>query len=82
MLLRWALDRCARDRFPAYLESTVEAGPLYRRHGFAVAETISTVLDGAGNGIPSWSSSSSEAAAGVLYEEICFLFTPSGVGSS
>jgi len=39
-LLQLALERCDRDRLPAYLESTNARNlPLYRRHGFeAVAE--------------------------------------------
>jgi RimJ/RimL family protein N-acetyltransferase len=40
-LLRTVLDRCDRDRTPAYLEATSEASMrLYLRHGFVVTGEI------------------------------------------
>jgi ribosomal protein S18 acetylase RimI-like enzyme len=40
-LLTTVLDRCDRDRVPAYLESTNERNlPLYERHGFRVVEDV------------------------------------------
>jgi ribosomal protein S18 acetylase RimI-like enzyme len=40
-LLRYALDRCDRDRTPAYLESSNPRNiPLYQRHGFEILGTI------------------------------------------
>jgi len=65
MLMNWALDRCKEENVPAYLESTMDAGPLYRRLGFEPAQKISMVLKGLGvDGAP------------LLYEEACFLFRP------
>lgn len=65
LLLQWGLRHCKQDNVPAYLESTVDAGPLYERHGFARAETISMALQGRDDGSES-----------VLYEEVCFIFRP------
>jgi ribosomal protein S18 acetylase RimI-like enzyme len=40
-LMTYALQRCDRDRVPAYLESSNPRNiPLYRRHGFEVLGTI------------------------------------------
>ncbi|KAL9069691.1 MAG: hypothetical protein Q9161_005392 [Pseudevernia consocians] len=66
--LQWGIQHCIHDNIPAYLESTVDAGPLYERHGFAAAEKISMVLKGTEN-------------ESVNYEEVCFVFRPS-IGSS
>ena len=56
---------CRKYNVPAYLEGTVDAGPLYERHGFQAARTISMVLEGAVKG-----------SAAVVYEEMCFVFRP------
>jgi GNAT superfamily N-acetyltransferase len=41
VLLKWALERCDRDRLPAYLESTNPRNiSLYLRHGFEPLATI------------------------------------------
>lgn len=64
LLLKWGLDRCTRDGVSAYLEGTVDAGPLYYRHGFKAAGNISMTLKQIGNP--------------VIYEETCFLYTPGG----
>ena len=63
LLLQWGLVRCVRDNVPAYLESTVDAGPLYERHGFTSAENLSMVLEG-------------REGESALYEEVCFIFRP------
>ena len=65
MLLRWCLRRCIRDNVPAYLESTVDAGPLYEKHGFERVDTIALVLP-----------SNEENDKAINYEETCFLFNP------
>lgn len=51
LLIQWGLERSKRDNIPAYLESTMNAVPLYQRHGFKVAEVISMVVDGVGDGV-------------------------------
>ena len=47
LLLRWGLECCIRDSIPVDLDSTADAGSLYARHGFEVAdsETISMALE-------------------------------------
>lgn len=50
-LLRPVLERCERDRVPAYLEATCERNvALYERHGFAIVEEIRLP----GGGPPLW----------------------------
>ena len=66
LLLQWGLDRSKSDSYAAYLESTIDAGPLYERHKFKVAENLSTVLDRIG-----------KDGAAVVYEETFFIFRPS-----
>ena len=63
LLLQWGLRQSKQDNVPAYLESTVDAGSLYERHGFASAENISMVLAG-------------REGESVIYEEVCFIFRP------
>ena len=47
ILIKWALDRCSKDKISAYLESTPVAGALYTRLGFTPEEKISiTFPDG------------------------------------
>ncbi len=49
-LLRHALERCDRDRLPAYLEATSPQNkPLYERHGFEELGVIQ-----AGSSPPMW----------------------------
>ena len=55
-----------KDNAPAYLESTIDAAPLYERNGFKAAEKLSMILEGI-----------SEDGAPVVYEETCFIFRPS-----
>lgn len=45
MLIKWALDRCAKEGVPAYLESTSIASALYQRLGFTPKERISMTFD-------------------------------------
>lgn len=66
LLLQWGLQRCINDSVPAYLESTIEAGPLYERHGFDSAEKIYVLLKG-------------KEGESVLYEEVCFVFRPPAI---
>jgi allophanate hydrolase len=63
-LLQWGLSRAEKDRLPVYLESTLLASPLYRKHGFVV-------MDGLALPLPSNSGSS----AHEFYQEICMLRT-------
>jgi predicted N-acetyltransferase YhbS len=65
MLLQWGIDRCIRQRVPAYLESTVEAAPLYERHGFKPegSFTMTFPLKSKTDGL-------------CVYSETCFLFRP------
>jgi ribosomal protein S18 acetylase RimI-like enzyme len=50
-LLRPILERCDRERAPAYLEATSErSAALYERHGFAVVEQVGLP----GGGPPLW----------------------------
>jgi GNAT superfamily N-acetyltransferase len=65
LLLQWALEHCERENVPAYLEGTIDAGPLYERHGFRAVANLSMVLEGiVKEGKP------------VVYEETCFIFRP------
>lgn len=34
MSLQWGLQRAMKDNVPAYLESTIDAAPLYEKEGF------------------------------------------------
>ena len=63
LLLQWGLEQSQQNNIPAYLESTVDAGPLYERKGFVPVETISMVLEGKGG-------------ESMVYEEVCFIFRP------
>ena len=60
------LDRCIKDSVPAYLESTVDAGPLYQRHGLKAAGNISMVLEEV-----------AEDEQPIVYQETCYLYAPS-----
>ena len=40
ILIKWALDRCSKDKKPAYLESTPVAWTLYTRLGFTPEENM------------------------------------------
>jgi len=69
LLIKWGIDRCTTDQVPALLESTVDAAPLYRRHGFKAAESVSMVLE-----------ENSEDGTSIIYHETCFLYTPTTSG--
>jgi predicted N-acetyltransferase YhbS len=43
-MVRWALDQCEAEGYPAYVESTVESLPFYEKLGFKVAGRISMDL--------------------------------------
>lgn len=43
-LLQWGIDRSICDGVLAYLESTIEAAPLYERHGFKPQESFTMTL--------------------------------------
>ena len=59
------------DNVPAYLESTVDAAPLYEKKGFKAVEKLSMKLAGMTND-----------GALVVYEETCFILRPSGSAST
>ena len=63
LLIQWRINRCTADRVPALLESTVDAGPLYRRHGFKAIEDVSMALE-----------PQSQDEKPTLYRETCFLY--------
>lgn len=66
MSLQWGLRRAMKDNVPAYLESTIDAAPLYGKKGFKAAEKLSMILEGM-----------TEDGAPVVYEETCLIFRPS-----
>jgi GNAT superfamily N-acetyltransferase len=45
LLVQWGIEQCKRDKAPAYLESTLEAGPLYEKHGFVAVEKLSLEIE-------------------------------------
>jgi predicted N-acetyltransferase YhbS len=45
-LTRWGLDRCVKNKIPAYLESTLNAVPFYEKLGFKITERLSIELEG------------------------------------
>ena len=67
LLIQWGINRCTADRVPALLESTGDAGPLYRRHGFKAVEDVSMALE-----------PQSQDGKPTLYRETCFLYVPNG----
>ncbi|KAI0378632.1 putative GNAT family acetyltransferase [Hypomontagnella monticulosa] len=62
LLVKWIKERSAPTRIPLYLESTLEAAPLYTRHGFVTREEVSLQLPRTTNGQPD------------IYKEIIFTF--------
>ena len=71
MSLQWGLQRAVEDHVPAYLESTIDAAPLYEKNGFKAVEKLSMIL-----------ASMTEDGAPVVYEETCFISRPSVSGSN
>lgn len=53
------------DCVPAYVESTLEAAPFYKKHGFSAMEKFSVEIDGGWQRSPK-----------TLYEEVSFIFKP------
>jgi allophanate hydrolase len=64
LLLQWGLSRAEKERLPVYLESTLSASSLYRKHGFVV-------MDGLALPLPSNTGSNVQQ----FYQEICMLRT-------
>lgn len=64
-MLQWGIEQCKREGTPAYLESTVEAAPLYEKNGWSAVETFSLALEGV---------TANDAIE--KYTEISFLFEP------
>ncbi|KAI2611897.1 putative GNAT family acetyltransferase [Hypoxylon sp. NC1633] len=62
MMVRWGMERGRKERVPTYLESTLEAAPFYRKHGFVDVERFSLEYQVLGHG-PS-----------EIYEEISFIY--------
>ncbi|KAI1205193.1 putative GNAT family acetyltransferase [Annulohypoxylon truncatum] len=62
MMIQWGIDQCKKHGVPAYLESTLEAAPLYRKLGFIEMEKISLDYEVAGSEITQ------------TYEEIGFVY--------
>lgn len=71
MSLQWGLQRAVEDNVPAYLESTIDAAPLYEKTGFKAAEKLLMKLKGM-----------TEDGAPVVYEETCFIFMPGDSAST
>lgn len=65
-MLQWGIEQGLKDRVPVYVESTIEAAPFYKKHGFEAMETFSVDLDEA-----------SERVQTKSYAEISFLLKPS-----
>jgi hypothetical protein len=65
MLLEWGIDLSKKEGVPAYLESTVEAVPLYERHGFKPKGSFSMVFTLKG-----------KTDRLVEYSETCFVLRP------
>jgi hypothetical protein len=65
LMLQWGLDECRINNSPAWLESTLEAAPLYRNNGFVDVEKVSMKIDVA-----------EDADGQKTYSEICFIFRP------
>ena len=45
MVIKWALDKCSKERIPAYLEATPKSWALYKKLGFTLEERISMTFD-------------------------------------
>jgi predicted N-acetyltransferase YhbS len=67
MLLQWGIDLSIKEGVPAYLESTVEAAPLYERHGFKPEGSFSMTFTLRG-----------QPDRPVVYSETCFVLRPAG----
>ena len=65
-MIKWGSEQCRKEKVSAYVESTLEAAPFYRKNGFVALETFSLVLKGL-----------VETNSEEIYSEVAFLFTPS-----
>ncbi|EPE32537.1 Amidase signature (AS) enzyme [Glarea lozoyensis ATCC 20868] len=64
ILLEWGLSRAEKENVPVYLESTLSAASIYRRHGFIV-------VDGLALPLPTKENSTTPE----FYQELCMLRT-------
>ncbi|KAI1441914.1 putative GNAT family acetyltransferase [Annulohypoxylon stygium] len=62
MMVQWGIGQCKKYHVPAYLESTLEAAPFYRKLGFEEVEKFSLGCEIADSGIIK------------TYEEISFIY--------
>ncbi|KAH8662912.1 amidase signature domain-containing protein [Tricladium varicosporioides] len=69
LLIQWGIERAEENKVPIYLDSTLDAAPLYRRHGFVA-------LDGLALAIPN-----DEKGQPIFYQELSMLrsFVPEDV---
>ncbi|KAI1456381.1 putative GNAT family acetyltransferase [Annulohypoxylon moriforme] len=63
IMIQWGIDQCKKDHVPAYLESTLDAAPFYRKLGFVEVEKFSLTYEVAGSEIAQ------------TYEEISFIYS-------
>ena len=66
-LLQWGIERSKQEGVPIYLESTVEAGPLYEGLGFVLKGVIPLEFLREETG---------KEGIGESGKELCFLFVP------
>lgn len=64
MMVQWGLEHCKREGVPAYLESTMEAVPLYSKNGFIVAADMSLSIKREGDSTDN------------VYQEVACIFQP------
>ncbi|KAI2472631.1 putative GNAT family acetyltransferase [Annulohypoxylon bovei var. microspora] len=62
MMTQWGIDQSKKYHVPAYLESTLEAAPFYRKLGFSEVEKFSLSYKVDGSGVTE------------IYEEISFIY--------
>ncbi|KAI1767760.1 putative GNAT family acetyltransferase [Hypoxylon sp. FL1150] len=62
MMVKWGIDQSKCDHVPAYLESTLEAVPFYRKLGFVDVERLSLAYLTTGTNVSK------------VYEEISFVY--------
>ncbi|KAL2755410.1 hypothetical protein ACRALDRAFT_2105797 [Sodiomyces alcalophilus JCM 7366] len=63
LLVGWGIERSRENGVPLYLESTLEAAPFYRRHGFVPREKVTIQIEGTEK-VP------------TTYGEVVFTFEP------
>ena len=42
--MQWGIEQSRESGAPIYLESTVDAVPFYRKHGFSAGETLQLAI--------------------------------------